>query len=387
MNAIFTGDKHALRTLDEVIDYTLTTLKNHPERDISVACEAALKGERRRHPVISVNHLGDPRDTFEPIGEYELPDVEISDDKQRGIAEEIVNMMAPLKMLNPINLAFSTGKGPGTLVTCFDIPLDPEAHDTPAYSKTIDEVLSSPIPHHKTSGLLKNVYEKIRIVKDSTPDNFKIRRPDTQGPFNIAHSLVGDEAMLAPYTEPDKFHRLMSLITDFWIDVVSSLIDEIGPDRLAVEERNVRIAECSVNLVSRETYEEFILPYDLKINDAFGPLSIHTCSGPHVFYATLEDIPGIMRTEAGFIARTAAGYTPVDEALKAIKGKPILLGIGQELPEGKEYETIRDDFDRYKEHPRMLFNYTGMSWTKKDRPKIREIHQRLDEYWKQEIGS
>ena len=56
-------------------------------------------------------------------------------------------------------------------------------------------------------------------------------------------------------------------------------------------------------------YEQFVLPYDLRIAEEFGPLRIHTCSGPHVFRSTMKLIPEIVETECGFIAQSAAGYT------------------------------------------------------------------------------
>ena len=87
------------------------------------------------------------------------------------------------------------------------------------------------------------------------------------------------------------------------------------------------------------------------------------------------------RPEAGCIAKAAAGYTPVDEAIAAIGDRPIILSIGQELPDGREYEFIRDDLDRYAANKRLQFGYTGMHWRRKHRPLIRDIHRRLHEYW------
>ncbi len=373
-----------LTSFDEAIAYAQHMLAAHPERDAAAAYRAALAGERRPHAVMAIGHQNVPGDTFAPTGELDLPTVGMGDSRKAGLANEIMGMIAPLKLLNPIRLTFNTGKGPGTLATCFDIPLNPETLDTPAFTKSMDAILDASPPDPRTAGLLTSVHEKIRIVKDMTPPNFKIMRPDTQGPFNIAHAIIGEEALLAPYTEPEKFHRLMTRITEFWIEAVRALREAIGAERCSAEQEHVRICECSCNLISREMYEAFVLPYDLRIADAFGRLDIHTCSGPHVFHETLEGIPNIASTEAGFIARTAAGSTPVDEALEAIKDRPILLQIGQELPEGVELEMIKTDIGRYAGHPRMTFGYSGMHWRKKDRARIREIHQEADAHWQEQ---
>jgi hypothetical protein len=376
----------SITNLEEAVDFALTTVKEHPERDIEIAHKAALAGKPRKYPAISINHLGNPEDTFVPAGEMELPEIEMPNGTEKELAEELISKLEPLKMLNPVNLSFNTGNGPGTLVTCFGIPLDPEASNTPAYTISIDEVLSKPMPDPRTTGLMPEIRDKIQKVKDHTPDSLKICHPDTQGPFNIAHSLVGDDALILPYTEPEKFTLFMEKITDFWIESVQLLREWIGPERMNCWDKTVRIAECSVNLISPDMYNDFVLPCDLRIRETFGPVGIHTCSGPHVFYGTLNKIPDIVYTESGYISMTAAGYTEPDEAMIALKGKNILLNIGQELHDGDHFETIRKDLDRYEESKRLLFNYTAMNLGKKDRPYLRDLHCRLDEYWRQKYA-
>lgn len=373
-------------SLEAVINYVQQQLAEHPERDLNKARSAALAGEQREFPVIYIGHLGDPSDTFIPQGELEIPEAAIADQRENALAKELLGKLEPLKMLNPVSLDFSLGKGPGTLVTCFGIPLNPETVDCPAYTISIDDVMSQALPDPKTSGLMPAMLEKINTIKALTPDSFKIALPDTQGPFNIAHALVGEEALIEAYLDPDRFHQLMAKITDFWIQAVMVLKDAIGKEREAVLARAaVHIAECSVNLVSPEMYKEFLLPCDLKIAEVFGTPGIHTCSGPHVFYATLENIHGMVYTEAGYISSTVAGYTKVDDAMAALRGKPVMLNIGQELPEGKELQTILTDLERYSENKRLLFSYTGMHWRKKDRPQIRDIHRTADKFWQEKV--
>ena len=374
-----------LHSLERVCDYALETLRAHPERDLNAARAAVMGGSKRRFPVVGINPLGDPEDHFIEPEATHWPQVDIQNEEERAVAAEIMGRLKALDQLNPVDLNFDTGKGPGTLITCFGVPLLAEAANTPAYYITPDEVLSMPMPGPE-AGLLRDIHTRIERLKALTPPEFKISLPDCQGPFNIAHSLLGDEAFLLPLTDPPKFHDIMGRISDFWIQAVKTMRGWIGPERRTVWNQMAFIAECSVNLISRETYEEFALPYDLRIAEAFGAPGIHTCSGPHVFHATLEGIPGIRCTEAGFIAKTAAGCTDVDLAIKAIKGTSVFLNIGQELPKGRELETIVADIDRYQEHPLLLFNYTGMHWRKKDKPLIREIHRQVDAHWEKLSG-
>ena len=315
-------NSQTIDSLKAVIDYVQQQLAEHPERNSNKAKTAALAGEQREFPVMYIGHLGDPSDTFIPQGELKIPEAAISNPRENALAIELLGKLEPLKMLNPISLDFTLGEGTGscTLVPCFGIPLNPDTMNSPAYTKSIDDILSQPLPEPKTSGLMPEMLEKINIIKALTPDTFKIARPDTQGPFNIAHALVGEEALIEAYLDPVRFHQLMAKVTDFWIQAVMVLNEAIGKERETFWDRAaIRITECSVNLVSPEMYKEFILPYDLKIAEAFGAPGIHTCSGAHVFHATLENIPGIVYTEAGYISCAVAGHTKVDDALAALR--------------------------------------------------------------------
>ena len=245
------------------------------------------------------------------------------------------------------------------------------------------------MPDPRTTGSMPIFRERIELIKQHTPETVKIARFDTQGPFNLAHSLVGQEVFMCPYTEPDKYHRFMSSFTDFWIQGIHVLKEWIGEQRQCCWDAGAKIAECVTNLISHEMYKEFVLPYDLRIAEEFGPLFIHPCSGPQVFHQTLNLLPNVVLTEAGYInsQAVAAGAISVDEALEAIGDKPIVLYIGQELPKGEEFEFIRKDIDRYKTNKRLLFTYTGMHWKPRDRPRIRELHRKVDKYWAEEYTS
>lgn len=376
----------AVRSIEEAVCYFNEAVARYPERDLLSAQRNVMAGRPRPYPVLQINHLIDPEDTFEPEDEFLLPSVETAGTPEGSLVREIINMLAPLKLLNPVKACFGLGAGPGTLVTCFDIPLNPNARNAPAHNKSLDQLLRDPFPDPEISGLMPEMRNRIDNIKKKVPDHFNIHLPDIQGPFNLAHLILGTEVFTSPYTDPGKFHTAMQKITDFWIQARKILIDWIGPERISpwYWSDNI-VCECSVNMISPAMYREFVLPYDRQIAEAIGSIAIHPCSGSHVFHVTLNSLPNVVYTEAGYIENIAAGAISVDEASEAIGDRPIALGIGQELPPGREYEFIKKDLERYLENPRLIFEYTGMHWRKKDRPLIRDIHKRLDNYWEKAI--
>ena len=142
-----------------------------------------MAGRARPYPVLGINHLEHPEDTCQPHDEFQLPFVEAPETPEGGLIREIINMLAPLKLLNPVSPCFGLGVGPETLVSCFGIPLNPEAQHTPAYNKDLDQVLSEPFADPRISGLMPEMHKKIESIKENIPESLKIHFPDRQGPF------------------------------------------------------------------------------------------------------------------------------------------------------------------------------------------------------------
>ena len=106
-----------------------------------------------------------------------------------------------------------------------------------------------------------------------------------------------------------------------------------------------------------------------------------------MFHATLEHLPHVVYSEAGFIERACAGAIGVEEALAAIGDRPIILSVGEELPADWTVaeQTVRHYFDLARQHPRMTFGFTGMYWKKGSEEQIIELHRRLDAYWHEQV--
>ena len=376
-------------TLNEAIRCFLETLAAHPERDALAADEAAYGGVGRRYPVLALSHLADPLDASTAASYFELPEHAFPDTWDGRVAQEILGLLRPLDMLNPVAAVLSAG-GPGSpadLIPCFGIPVSDDG-GAAAHTCSLAAMLHRPPPDPETAGLMPEFKARIGRLKALTPPAFKIAVPNLQGPFNLVHAMISDEAFTAPQFEPDQFQRFIGRVTDFWIAAYEQLTRWIGPERLSFADRIPLLAECSVNLVSADFYREHILPHDLRIARHFGAVRIHPCVGRHVFHVTLQELPRVVATEAGqMLSPMAAPWIGVDEALETIGDRPVLLSIGQELPADRDaaFDLICCDLDRQRGNSRLKYTYTGMSWRKRDRPMIRELHRQLDEYWDRHV--
>jgi len=138
-------------------------------------------------------------------------------------------------------------------------------------------------------GLLGGVLKKTQLLRDIADPRVGIRLMDLQNPFTVASQLLGSERFFTmPYDAPQKFHLLMELVTDFFIEFVSEQIRLAGPACVPgvwppvwfPSGMGVQISDDNLHNVSAETYREFCLPYNNRISEAFGGLFLHSCTIP-----------------------------------------------------------------------------------------------------------
>ncbi len=371
--------------VEKVIKAIDRNFEEHPESDICSAELHAQAGRQRPHAAFYLGRGQDIRKyTENAIDSGRAKQLEEYDIVR--LHEELSAMANPPSFLNPIRASFGLGVGPGTLAASFGCHLDPETSYCPSTHITLDELLEKGVPDIENSGLFPIMLEKIGLIRNNVPASVKIGFPDMQGPFNIAHMVLGNDVFLYPIDRAEDFSRGMEIITDFFLEAHRILFAHIGKERLTEYKPHLyHIAECSVNLISGEMYREYVLPHDLRIMDEWGCVGIHTCSGPHVFYGTIRNLPEIIATEAGYIGCAIAGWTDVDAAIREIGKRPIILNIGQELPEGREEEFLRKDMERLAANPRILLGHTGMHWKKKDEFLMIELHRKMNDYYRELI--
>lgn len=101
---------------------------------------------------------------------------------------------------------------------------------------------------------------------------------------NVAMDLMGQEVLLSYYTAPEEVERLLEKITAMTLEVgrrfgllsrdisggVTAIVRQTRPDVYLT-------SNCSVEMVSNEIYEKFLLKHDQKLADAFGAFGIHHC--------------------------------------------------------------------------------------------------------------
>ncbi len=173
------------------------------------------------------------------------------------------------------------------------------------------EALDRGVPDVTTTGLGPRVLETERFYLDTLakyPNLSKAVRVficDTQGPFDIAHLVMGHRIYTEMYDNPDLVHRLLDLVTQTYsrfTQVQKELIGE-GNDwsfhSMAKVRGGIRICEDAPTNISPSAYLEFCRPYNERVLAEFGGGWIHYCGKGHQILPHILDTPGVYGVNFG----------------------------------------------------------------------------------------
>lgn len=113
-----------------------------------------------------------------------------------------------------------------------------------------------------------------------------IQHPDVQSSFNSAHLIRGNDILYDFYDDPGALRQLLKMVTDYMILFTEHTKSAISKDKEWFHDSGgfwkggARISNCTLQIVSPELYEEFIMPEDIRYLKAIGGGAIHYC-GSH----------------------------------------------------------------------------------------------------------
>ena len=113
----------------------------------------------------------------------------------------------------------------------------------------------------------------------------------TDGPFTLAGNLRGiTELCLDIYEDGDFVHELMTFVTDALIARGKAWYPLMGVE-LPMEGWMQGFGDDSAELLSVESYRQFVLPYHRRLTEAFGgsgPCHIHMCGRAQHLFKTMQ---------------------------------------------------------------------------------------------------
>lgn len=144
-----------------------------------------------------------------------------------------------------------------------------------------------------------------------------------QGVLNNAYRIRGPEILTDLIVNPGLARHLFEVIAETMIQGMRLVYARQAAT--GVQINHATVSNCLVNMVSPEQYQEFLLPYDRRISEAFPRFGVHNCAwnvDPYIeSYATLTPLDYVdMGLHSNFSkarelfpdTRRAVMYTPMD---------------------------------------------------------------------------
>lgn len=149
----------------------------------------------------------------------------------------------------------------------------------------IKQILTRGLPDFK-SGLGQRVYDTHQFYYEKLKSfpkcsrGIKITHPDMQGPFDIAHQIIGSDIFIMLYDQPELIHELLSLITQTYIEYRKFIENNFCLNDKADEEMiyihgdicygKVVIKDDTPQVsLSPNMYKEFAWQYNEQVFDEF----------------------------------------------------------------------------------------------------------------------
>ncbi len=157
-----------------------------------------------------------------------------------------------------------------------------------------------------------------------------------QGNLNTAFRFRGERIFTDLIESPERAKKLLETISDTYLQGVKRFYQK--QSELGTVYNFATIANCTVNMVGPATYRDVLLPFDIKIANAFDCIGVHNCAWTVTPYLEpYSEIPNVAYIDMGIESDLGKAKQIFPEARRNCLYKSIDL-------KNKNYEEIRKDF-------------------------------------------
>ncbi|MBN2295119.1 MAG: hypothetical protein JXM70_22005 [Pirellulales bacterium] len=159
-----------------------------------------------------------------------------------------------------------------------------------------------------------------------------------QGVINIALRLRGPDLFMDMIDDAKACHHLFDTICTVILEATRRL--RILQRESGADYTFATVSNCSVNMVSPDQYEEFLMPHDCHIAEAFDTIGIHNCAWTADPYLELyASVPKLGYIDMGLNSDLSRALELMPHARRALMYTPMDLA-------NKPEREIREDFER-----------------------------------------
>lgn len=270
--------KFDVKQLPELLDFNYEHIQKSRERQ----CRA-WRGEKLDVPLLFIG--GELSEKQKVIPEYNYK--EIFTDKEKMLCCEVRAACAVGNGRSDSVPSIRANLGTATILACSGLEQEsfPDKMPWLAEHLTKEQIIKLSLDDIQPRGTFARGLEMMHYYKEIMGDSIPVYVMDTQGPFDLAHLMLGDELFIQLYDDPPFVHHLMNLCLELGIKThrwMKELIDEPltslhHGNSLYSESFGIRICEDTTVMLSPDHIEEFALKYSRKLAREFGGAWVHYC--------------------------------------------------------------------------------------------------------------
>jgi hypothetical protein len=159
-----------------------------------------------------------------------------------------------------------------------------------------------------------------------------------QGVLNNAFNLRGQEVFLDMIDKPELVRRFFTVIAEVMIELASRIQERQRASGFDIDQFSV--SNCVMNMISPQSYAEFIRPLDTRIAQSFERFGVHTCNWDVTPYIeVLAELPKLGYLDMGMMSDMRRVRETFPDTYRAVLYSPVKL---QEA----SLEEIRRDMEK-----------------------------------------
>jgi len=363
------------RNIHAILDWLENNIDNDHMKRVKNRHITALKFEALDKPVAQI---GFPIEGLDPYA-Y----IETYGDMEKMLYNELVAFVPSVALKDDGILSIRSNFGVGTMPSLFGTTDQIMDDDTKPWVNHMSEdeikrILDMGLPDFENGygKKMRNIYSYYREVLSKYPKcekHIHLCQPDMQGPFDIAHLLMGSNIYYAIYDDPETVHKLLSLITDTYVLFLNGF-NPLLTDKFCSEEKNycfqgqyiwggnvVIRNDTAVNL-SKEHYLEFAKPYDERILADVGGGSVHFCGRADQWIEAMFATKNIGGINFGYMDSKYTFGQPLMDFIKPCVDKNRVPVIAYYLSDA---ESDSFDFCKYNTGITFCFSATNIDEAKR----------------------
>jgi uroporphyrinogen-III decarboxylase len=239
--------------------------------------------------------------------------------------------------------------GVGITLACLGLEQEifPDKMPWPKAHLTRDQVAKLRPDDIRIQGSFERGLDWMRRFKEILGPALPVYCMDTQGPFDLAHLIMGDEIFYLLNDDPAFVHHLMTLCFELGVKTHCWMKETVGePIRqmhhssfLYMENAGIRICEDTTSLLGEKAIREFAMPYTRRLAKHFGGAFVHYCGRNDHLTEALCEIPETRNINFGHIPGHEHDHVFEEDMQRVQKAGKVYVGAWPRLPNenGKEF--------------------------------------------------